>query len=261
MNIIRSQVSGFLNKVMKSKASIFVPMFDALVPIHRNVLGVLSCDQGKILIPGSNIVTTAGDQYYAQQATRGSTNLSTTGNTTNGSAVITNLGSTTGLAPQQLVECANFALGTRILSIDSGTQITVSNNSSATSTGVAIRFYGLSTNTFDQHELASAGTPGKSATRATFTTIGSTQLSHSSGYPKLNDTDPDNTGAGAYVITYLGSYSKASFSAASITHGLITNRSPGASEPLLTGYAFSGAFAKTTNDSLKVFVNHTTNGV
>ena len=35
----------------------------------------------------------------------------------------------------------------------------------------------------------------------------------------------------------------------------------GASEPLLTGYAFAAGFAKTADDTLKVFVNHEFNGV
>lgn len=117
------------------------------------------------------------------------------------------------------------------------------------------------TNAFGIGELASAGTPGKTANRSGFTLIGSTQKAHASTYPKRNDADADNTGAGVDVVTFLQSYTKADFNAASITHGIITNATPGASEPILTGYAFAAAFAKTADDTLKVFQNHTMNGV
>lgn len=117
------------------------------------------------------------------------------------------------------------------------------------------------TNVFGVLELASAGTPGKAADRSSFTVIGSTEKAHDGGYPQTNDVDADNTGSGADVTSYLTSYTKADFNAASITHGLITNATPGASEPILTGYAFSAGFAKTADDTLKVFTNHTFNGV
>jgi hypothetical protein len=112
------------------------------------------------------------------------------------------------------------------------------------------------TNAFGIHELASAGTPGKAADRDDFTPIGSTQKAHTATYPKTADADADNTGAGADIVTYLASYAKADFNAASITHGMITNTGAGAGAPLLTGYAFSAGFAKTADDTLKVFVNH-----
>ena len=117
------------------------------------------------------------------------------------------------------------------------------------------------TNAFGILELGSAGTPGKTANRSAFTAIASTQKAHDATYPKRNDADGDNTGAGVDVVTFLTSYTKADFNAVSITHGWITNVTPGASEPLLTGYAFAAGFAKTADDSLKIFTNHTLNGV
>ena len=189
--LIRTTVGGrFRNKVWKSKGGIWIPMFDAFVPKHRNVFAVLGTERGKFLIPGSNIVTDAGDLHYAQRATSESL-----------------------------------------------------------------------TNAFDVGELASAGTPAKGADRSAFTMIGSTEKAHTSTYPKRNDDDADNTGAGVDIVTFLQTYGKADFSAAPITHGIITNSTPGASEPILTGYAFGAAFGKTTNDTLKVFQNHQMNGV
>ncbi|MHC4997337.1 MAG: hypothetical protein ACYTGQ_20100 [Planctomycetota bacterium] len=117
------------------------------------------------------------------------------------------------------------------------------------------------TNVFGIHELASAGTPGKAADRSGFTVIASTQKAHAATYPKTNDGDADNTGAGVDVVTWLASYTKGDFNHGAITHGIITNATPGATEPILTGYAFAASFAKTADDTLKVFVNHTMNGV
>lgn len=111
-------------------------------------------------------------------------------------------------------------------------------------------------------ELQSAGTPGKAANRSTFTAIASTQKTIDATYPQTNDGDADNTGAGIDIVSYRVSYTKTDFNASGITHGIITNPTPGASEPILTGFALPDApFQKTANDTLKVFVNHTMNGV
>jgi hypothetical protein len=183
--LIRTSVPGFAHRVYRTAGSIIVPMFDAFVAKHRNVLAVLGSPAGRFLIPASNIVTNAGDVHYAQR----------------------------GAAESP-------------------------------------------TNAFGICELASAGTPGKSANRSAFTMIGSTAKAHASGYPKTADADSDNTGAGTDIVTFLASYAKADFSHSAISHGIITNTSPGASEPILTGYAFAASFSKTADDTLKVFVNH-----
>jgi hypothetical protein len=117
------------------------------------------------------------------------------------------------------------------------------------------------TNAFGIQEMCTAGTPGKAATRATFTPVAASQKAHAATYPKTNDGDSDNTGAGVDVATWTVSYSAADFSQTGISHGIITNTSPGASEPILTGYAFAASFDKTSSDTLKVIVNHTLNGV
>ena len=49
-------------------AALFAPEFSVLMPKHRNVLAILGREDGSVdAIPGSNIVTTAGDVYYAQR--------------------------------------------------------------------------------------------------------------------------------------------------------------------------------------------------
>jgi hypothetical protein len=67
--------------------------------------------------------------------------LNTTGNITSGSAVITGLASTTGLSAEDWGISSNgFQSGTRILSVDSPTQVTVSNPAVSSGTGVNLSF-------------------------------------------------------------------------------------------------------------------------
>jgi len=117
------------------------------------------------------------------------------------------------------------------------------------------------TNAFGIHEMCTAGTPGKAATRGSFTPVTASQKATAATYPLRNDADGDNTGAGADIVTHLVSYTTGDWDSASeITHGIITNSSPGGSEPILTGYAFATGFTKTASDTLKVFVNHEMSG-
>jgi hypothetical protein len=117
------------------------------------------------------------------------------------------------------------------------------------------------TNAFGIWEQCSAGTPAKGANRSAFTAIASSQLAQDATYPKTNDGDADNTGAGTDVLTSRASYSAASFNHAAITHAIRTNASPGASEPILTGFAWAASINKAATDTLKVFHNATLNGI
>lgn len=74
-------------------------------------------------------------------------------------------------------------------------------------------------------------------------------------YPKLNDADTDNPGRGANVITYAVSY-LTSEANDTFDDVVITNPTPTGSEPLLM-HADGLATTKTSNDTMKVFVNHT----
>jgi len=82
-----------------------------------------------------------------------------------------------------------------------------------------------------------------------------------STYPKLNDDDTDNEDAGVDIITYRVTYAKAEANAAGIADVILTNPSPGASEPLLMHAEFAAPFEKTASMVLKVFLNHQMNGV
>ena len=192
----RVSLDGLANKVQRSGAGLWFPEIDLVVPRHRNVLALLDRPRGRILVPASNIITDAGDLYYAQRGA---------------------------------AETPTNAFG--ILELTTGREV--------------------------------AAAPAKGDNRGNYDTlvIAGTQKAFDATYPKTNDGDADNTGAGTDVTTYLVSYTKADFNATGITHGILTNVTPGAAEPIMTGFQFAASFNKTADDTLKVFVNHTANGV
>jgi hypothetical protein len=104
--------------------------------------------------------------------------------------------------------------------------------------------------------------PSKTSNRSHMSSkISGSQKAKYAGYPKTDDDDPDNAGAGVDVVSWRFDYAKADFSDSNIIAGLVTKGTPGASEVILTGFSFASKFAKAADDSLKVFVNHTANGV
>lgn len=120
----------------------------------------------------------------------------------------------------------------------------------------------IPTNAFANLVLGSAGSvPAKTDTYDSITPIAGTNKAKSTGYPKTNDDDPDNTGKGVDIVSWKFEYAKADFSAPSITDGVITIASPAAGSPVLCHFKFAEAFAKTADDTLKVFVNHEMSGV
>jgi len=116
---------------------------------------------------------------------------------------------------------------------------------------------------FDRMFLASAGpaTPAKTDIRSAFTDISGSEKQKYSGYPKTNDGDSDNTGAGVDVISWLFSYATTDGNWSGITHAYVTYATPPAGAVLLSSIKFAAAWAKDSNTSAKVFVNHTENGV
>lgn len=107
-----------------------------------------------------------------------------------------------------------------------------------------------------------SGAPDKTNDRSDLTgLVAGSAKAMTSTYPKVNDADADNTGSGVDIVTYLVSYALAEANAAAIDDVIITNPSPGAGEPLLMHAEFGAPFVKTSDDTLKVFVNHQMNGV
>ena len=85
-----------------------------------------------------------------------------------------------------------------------------------------------------------------------------------STYPKANDQSADNDGKNADAVTYKY-YWDTTNNWTGIFGGCIVDAANyaalGAADKLLTHWAFAAAFAKTDNDTLTLYVNHTMNGV
>jgi len=78
-------------------------------------------------------------------------------------------------------------------------------------------------------------------------------------YPKTNDGDSDNSGAGVDIASWLFSYTTGEGNAADIIEGAIVDNTT-TPTAALTHFLFGAAFTKTSSDTLKVFVNHTFTG-
>ena len=93
--------------------------------------------------------------------------------------------------------------------------------------------------------------------------IASTKKDTSSGYAKISDNDSDNSAnSNVRTLAYKFEYATGDFNHTSISNGAVYDAavtSPVAATKILTHFQFAAAFAKTANDTLKVFVNHTFN--
>ena len=108
-----------------------------------------------------------------------------------------------------------------------------------------------------------SATPAKSDTYNEVTTpVTASRKAIDATYPKTNDGDTDNTGAGTDIVTWRTSWATSDFSANAIIGGCIHvgGSSPATSSKLLTHFDLT-SFNKTSSDTLKIFVNHTFNGV
>lgn len=79
-----------------------------------------------------------------------------TGNTTSGSAVVSGMSNTTSLYAGAVLSGTGIGTGTRILTVDSSSQITLNQAASATNTGVTLTFYHCN---YDVFAYLSSGTP------------------------------------------------------------------------------------------------------
>ena len=76
----------------------------------------------------------------AQSVIFGNAPADRTGNTTNGSATITNIANTQGLVPGLAIAGTNIPAGSYILSVVTNTSVTISQNCTATTAGVTLSF-------------------------------------------------------------------------------------------------------------------------
>jgi len=102
-------------------------------------------------------------------------------------------------------------------------------------------------------------TPTKSDTDVT-TFLSGTDHALDAGYEKTNDDDGDNSGAGVDIVTWRYSYTTAQGNANGIIEGAIVDNRTTPTKAL-SHFLFAASFNKTSSDTLKVFVNHTFNGV
>jgi len=79
-------------------------------------------------------------------------------------------------------------------------------------------------------------------------------------YPKTNDSDTDNDGSGTDVVTWRFSYSKSEGVIDNISEGAIVDDTTTPTSALCH-FLFDSVFDKKDTDTMKVFVNHTFNGV
>ena len=108
----------------------------------------------------------------------------------------------------------------------------------------------------------SAATPAKGDTYTDVTgVVVATEKIHDATYPQTVDPDADNTGDGVDVVTYRTSWTTGDFNDTGIVGGIIFDdlASPTAATKLLNHYTIT-SFDKTSNDTLKIFINHTMDG-
>ena len=116
------------------------------------------------------------------------------------------------------------------------------------------------TNTYVGMRLGtSAAAVGKTDTDVTTFLAGSGKNIDAT-YPMTNDSDGDNTGSGTDIISYRVSYGTSEGNGVDIAELAIVDNivTPTVA---LTHALFAALFTKTSSDTLKVFVNHTMNGV
>jgi len=118
------------------------------------------------------------------------------------------------------------------------------------------------TNTFANLYLATAcaeggGDPLKDSNYGDFTVHDpSGEKAKTATYPKSNDQDGDNTGAGTDIVTWLFEYTTGDGPFVAVTHSFIAKASATGTDPILNGYKWAAAWAKDDATSAKIFANH-----
>ena len=116
------------------------------------------------------------------------------------------------------------------------------------------------TNTFANLYLATAGpgTPAKDDDFSDYTLTGGspTNKAVSATYPKTNDGDSDNTGAGVDIVSWLFEFSTSDGPYSTITHSFIAASGASGTDPLLNSYKWAASWDKDASTSAKVFANH-----
>lgn len=113
------------------------------------------------------------------------------------------------------------------------------------------------TNDFDSLYLATTGPASPAKTDDYDDFGGITGEKHvDTGYPKTNDDDTDNTGAGVDIVSWRFQYSTADGPFTNIEWSFISITSAGAGQAILNSYRWAAAWSKDSSTSAKVFANH-----
>jgi hypothetical protein len=113
------------------------------------------------------------------------------------------------------------------------------------------------TQTFTSLYLATSGpsTPAKTDDYDQFGGI-TGEKAKTAGYPKTNDGDSDNTGAGVDIVSWKFEYSTSDGPFSTITHSFISVASASAGAAILNSYKWAASWDKDGSTSAKVFANH-----
>lgn len=102
----------------------------------------------------------------------------------------------------------------------------------------------------------------KLQTTTTSALLASSEKAIDATYPKSDDGDGDNTGSGVDIVTWRTSWLVSESNSANIaTVDLPDSLTDGSITQSLSIANFASKFTKSSSDTLKVFVNHTFNGV
>lgn len=189
---------------------------------------------GWLELDGSTISTTTYSALYNVMA------ISTTGTRTNGSAVITSIPSTTHFRVGYYIFGTGFSSGTTILSIDSSTQITVSNNASSSGTAgsIAVSPWLLNTGTIKLPDVSTAGRFRRSRTSST--AVGQTQADQNQSHTHSLSVTGTSSSDGSHTHT-------ASVTDPGHTHAISVPNSSGSSP--LSGVIIGGTGIVTATNS------------
>ena len=113
------------------------------------------------------------------------------------------------------------------------------------------------TNVFANLYLATGGpvTPAKTDNYGSFTGV-TGEKAKTAGYPKTNDDDVDNTGAGVDIVSWKFEYTTVDGPFTSITHSFISKAAAIGTDPILNSYKWAAAWSKDNATSAKIFANH-----
>lgn len=114
------------------------------------------------------------------------------------------------------------------------------------------------TNSFANLFLATAGpgTPAKADDYSDFTVVAGSSKAKTATYPKTDDGDTDNTGAGVDIVSWKFEYTTGDGPFTAITHSFIAASGASGSDPILNSYKWAASWDKDGSTSAKIFANH-----